>query len=271
MGYLPADLPRRLDGAGLDVRTLGGWERRGRATLAPRVVVVHDDIIGACPRSVPGIIPNGRSDLPGPLYNLWVECDGTVWVVAGGVSNNAGRGGWGGWTGNSRTVGICRSHHPDGGQRGGTRAQNEAAEVAAEVICAIYRIDASNVVGHKEWTSRKPDPWHLDMAAFRRAVRTTGTTPKPTPTLPPEEDDAVTQLWSVKNKPTRSALVTFDAGAVTAFQVRGRDGIQTRRAFGLRVGGYDLVEVTDADFDVMKDQAQATGGFFGLDGAKKPA
>lgn len=174
MGYLPPDLPAMLRGRGLTVHERAGWQRFGAATLRPAVIVVHDDIIGGCPTSLPGIIPGGRPDLPGPLYNLWIECDGDVHIVAGGVANNAGRGSWAGYTGNSRTIGMCRSHHPDGGAHGGTPEQNASASVVCAVLADLYGIPAANVIGHKEWTSRKPDPWHLDMGAFRSQVAAGG-------------------------------------------------------------------------------------------------
>lgn len=168
MGYLPADLPARLRTRGLTVHEHPGWQRFGSATLRPEVVVIHDDIIGGCPGSLPGIIPNGRPDLAGPLYNLWAECNGEVTVVAAGVANNAGRGSWAGFVGNSRTVGLCRSHTPYGGTFGGTAEQNAALSICAEVICDHYGLDPlQRVCGHKEWTTRKPDPWNMDMSWFR--------------------------------------------------------------------------------------------------------
>lgn len=173
MGRLDLDaIASDLRARGLEVTIDPGAHTRGSSLLSPEVVVVHDDIIGGCPWPMPGVIRSGVQQptqyVPGPLYNIWVACDGRVVLNASGVANNAGAGSAFGYVGNSRTVGICRSHHPDVAPA--TREVNETTAVVAAVVCLHIDRSPERVVGHKEWTTRKADPWNLEMEAFRGSV-----------------------------------------------------------------------------------------------------
>ena len=53
---------------------------------------------------------NGRPDLAGPLCNVMVGRDNTMFVVAAGRANHAGSGGWRGRSGNSTVYGIEREN-----------------------------------------------------------------------------------------------------------------------------------------------------------------
>ena len=98
-----------LEGAGLKVAVVPGWEARGRAEMGSVLgVMCHHT---ATPRT--GNMPtlqtliDGRSDLPGPLSQLGLGRDGTFYVVAAGRCNHAGNGVWQGLTaGNSNFIGI---------------------------------------------------------------------------------------------------------------------------------------------------------------------
>lgn len=171
MTYL-ADLPAVLADWDLEVTTLSGAATRGSSSINPSVIVVHDDIIGGCPTSMPGAIRSGVQQptqyVPGPLYNIWINCTGRVVLAADGVANNAGEGSSHGFTGNSRTIGICRSHHPD--VAAATRAQNDATATVTAVVLTLIDRPTDRAVGHKEWTTRKSDPWDVAMGDFRKAV-----------------------------------------------------------------------------------------------------
>ena len=90
----------RLRAAGLTVREVAGWKTRGRdfagvsPPFAPKGCVNHHT---AGPPKVSGsltpslrIVIEGRSDLPGPLCNVYLGYDNVAYVVAAGVANHAG-------------------------------------------------------------------------------------------------------------------------------------------------------------------------------------
>lgn len=89
-----------LRGAGLKVVETPGWITRGFAAqdlIEVRGVLWHHTATNRaafdrdnCPTL--NMLINGRSDLPGPLCNLALGRDGTVYVVATGVANHAGSG-----------------------------------------------------------------------------------------------------------------------------------------------------------------------------------
>ena len=89
-----------LRAAGLTVEETPGWAKRGYAgqDLAQvRGVLWHHTATGraAFTRSdapTLNLCINGRSDLPGPLCNIVLGRDGTVYLVAAGVANHAGVG-----------------------------------------------------------------------------------------------------------------------------------------------------------------------------------
>ena len=174
MPRLPRPLPQLVAAeTGLRVNTAtAGWWEAGSPSLSPAVIVVHDDVIGGCPSRPPGALTTGVRQptqyVPGPLYNVWIACDLTVWFIAGGRANNAGSGGWAGYTGNSRTIGVCRSF--DGNDAGAPPAQTAATAAVCSVLARMYGIPAGNVIGHKEWTTRKSDPHGVNMAQFRAMV-----------------------------------------------------------------------------------------------------
>lgn len=156
-------LADRLRKDGLNVREVSGWKTRGQATLNPRGALTHHT--AGAPRSAGvapslGIIINGRSDLPGPLANVYIDYDGVVYVVASGKANHAGiiDNGVVSWapdgSGNSMVWGL-EVEHP-----GTFPLPADIADVAARVQAAVVRgtVGADRVIYHKEWApSRKID------------------------------------------------------------------------------------------------------------------
>jgi hypothetical protein len=157
-------LADRLRAAALPaVRECDGWKSRGNSSggnFYPKGMVVHHTA-GAPPSAgkAPslGIIINGRPDLPGPLANIYMDYEGTVYVVAAGAANHAGTpdgGSYKGMTGNSSAWGF-EIEHP------GTYAlDDDRAEIAAAAVAAVIRgkAGASMCPYHKEWApSRKID------------------------------------------------------------------------------------------------------------------
>lgn len=153
----------RLRKAGLRVKECDGWKNRGNSSgsnFHPKGLVVHHT---AGPGPSAGVSPslgiciNGRSDLPGPLCNIYMDFDGVVYAVAAGSANHAGTpdgGSWKGMTGNSTAWGF-EIEHP-----GTYPLEEERAAIAAAAVAAMIRgtCDHTMVPYHKEWApSRKID------------------------------------------------------------------------------------------------------------------
>ena len=84
-----------LRDVGLDVKTVSGWESRGRprstGEFDPRAILTHHTgAKGAGAHPSLGIVTRGRSDLPGPLCHVLTARTGVVWLVAAGRANHAG-------------------------------------------------------------------------------------------------------------------------------------------------------------------------------------
>lgn len=84
-----------LRDAGIDVKTVSGWESRGRPPTTggfdPYAVGNHHtgtSALGAHPSL--GLVTRGRSDLPGPLCQILLARNGVAWLVAAGRANHAG-------------------------------------------------------------------------------------------------------------------------------------------------------------------------------------
>lgn len=163
---------------GLRVREVQGWKTAGRPfTFAPVGVVFHHTASNRDRGPAPalGTVTNGRSDLPGPLCNVLVARDSTVYCVAAGYANHAGFGG------PFRTVPL------DSGNRhlAGVEVENdgigepwrdELLDTCAVVFSTFligFRRTEDWLIGHKEWApTRKIDPARLVMDDYRQRVRT---------------------------------------------------------------------------------------------------
>ena len=153
-------LATRLRDMGLRVNEVEGWRSRGSESFHPRGAVTHHTA-GPPPSSgkAPSlnIVINGRSDLSGPLCNIYMDYEGTMYTVAAGRANHAGipdGGSCRGMTGNSSAWGFEIEH------QGASPLDDERAEIAAaaQAACIKGTADADMVVYHKEWApSRKPD------------------------------------------------------------------------------------------------------------------
>lgn len=156
-------MANRLRAAGLQVKEVAGWQRRGNragSNFFPRGLVVHHTA-GAPPRL--GTAPSlrvciqGHGSLPGPLCNIYMDYNGVIYTVAAGAANHAGRpdgGSWQGMTGNSKAWGF-EIEHP-----GTYPLEADRTEIAARAVAAIIKgtADENMVPYHKEWaSSRKID------------------------------------------------------------------------------------------------------------------
>lgn len=166
-------LDRVLAGEGLQVRTYDGWTRHGHGQLsAVRGIVWHHT---ATPPSAGtagpvSVVRNGRTDLPGPLAQLCLDRDGVWHVVAAGLAYHAGSGSWPGLAGNSDCLGVECLHTGTAAERW-SPVQLESLRVGTAALCSAYDLDPARVlIGHREWTSRKVDPYGLDLDDERATV-----------------------------------------------------------------------------------------------------
>jgi hypothetical protein len=167
--------------AGLKVVELPGWQARGAEfPTRPDTVVCHHT---ATPKAAKGDLPTqkilveGRhpdnpdapDHLPGPLCQVGLGRNGTVYVVASGKANHAGKGAWKGTSRSERTIGI-EAEHPGVGDW--PAKQYDAYVRLVAVLVRGLGTTFEHICGHKEWAlpkGRKTDPT-FDMAAFRSRV-----------------------------------------------------------------------------------------------------
>jgi hypothetical protein len=161
--------------AGLHVFEVDGWKTRGNANLSPQVLICHHtgDSLSAGNAGGLGVVVNGRTGLPGPIANYFLARNGDVYVVASGISNNAG-------VGNARIIGrtdINQNYQTvsiEGVNNGGSEPWNNY-QAYVKLVTAILKYkqwDISKIIAHKEWAlpqGRKDDPT-FDMNKFRLDV-----------------------------------------------------------------------------------------------------
>lgn len=202
---------RRFD---VPVIEIDGWRTRGHETIHPHVGVNHHTAGGRIgPTPSLDICINGRggpSPVPGPLCNVLLGRDGVARLIAAGTSNNAGKGGWLGYSGNTNTLGLEVEHV-------GTLAEPVTPElvdlmVRVQAAFAWQRYDADHVCQHFEWTTRKVDfveqaiPEFYTADGFRAAVANylkQGGAKPPTPPTPEDplvaaKDDIIAAVEKVK-------------------------------------------------------------------------
>ncbi len=167
---------------GLNVVEVDGWHERGSESFRPAGVVCHHTA-GAESGDMPSLrlLINGRSDCPGPLCNVGLARSGTVYVIAAGRANHAGKGGWRGLTGNSSVLGIEAENTGRG--EPWPAAQLDAYRRLAAALASGTGKGAEFVCAHREWApGRKPDPRDIEMDEFRQSVaQLLGEPPAPPP------------------------------------------------------------------------------------------
>lgn len=191
MSYrLPPNTPEILKSWGLKVVEVDGWENRGVKDpkgapqffpATPKVIVNHHT---GTPASRKGdyptlnVVRDGRSDLPGPLSQFGGGRDGTIYVIAAGKANHAGKGAWKDVNESIKTVGI---EWENPGDSKWTAAQKAAMPLLNAALVEILHTDAAHVCGHREWAlpaGRKDDPAGIDLNDLRKR---TAAAKKPAP------------------------------------------------------------------------------------------
>ena len=176
---LPDNLPAILRAEGLKVEEVDDWRSRGRPAssggFAPVGVLCHHTATGksSSKSAVLNLLVRGRSDLPGPLCQLGLDRDGTVYIVAAGRANHAGKAKASGTVaagdGNRLYIGIEAFN--DGRGEKWPAVQYDAYVTLAAALCKhITGNSAQTVRGHKETSvTGKIDPT-FDMGDFRERV-----------------------------------------------------------------------------------------------------
>lgn len=175
--------------AGLKVVEVDGWKTRGRPAstggFAPVGVLCHHTATSraSSDKNVVDLLVHGRSDLPGPLCQLGLGRDGTVYVIAAGRANHAGTakasGTVGAGDGNALYIGIEAFN--DGRGEPWPPAQYDAYVQLCAALCReVTGNSAQTVRAHKETSATgKIDPT-FDMPAFRGRVASALVPAKPT-------------------------------------------------------------------------------------------
>lgn len=169
-----SNLAHVLRAAGLTVVEIDGWQSRGRAFAAtPKAVICHHTAGPSAARNGKdypslGVVRDGRAGLPGPLCQIGIGRSGTIYVVASGRANHAGKVNNPKY-GNASTIGI---EAENSGNEPWPQAQYRAYLDCVRALCKTYNIAHDDVRGHKEICyprGRKPDP-SFSMSEFRASL-----------------------------------------------------------------------------------------------------
>lgn len=166
------DLANAARKSGLKVVEVDGWRSRGHGdmTVVRTIVAHHTGTSAQAEGNYPSlrVVRDGTERLRGPLAQLGLGRDGTVYVIAAGLCYHAGvvrdR-----YYGNAYAIGIEAEHPGVGVWPAG---QYAAYARLCAALCDHYDLEPGRVLGHKEVCDppgRKVDP-NFDMAAFRSEI-----------------------------------------------------------------------------------------------------
>lgn len=168
------DLALVARSAGLKVTEVRGWKTRGHGEMNAVKGVICHHTAGPASGVMPslGVVTNGRRDLAGPLCNLALGRDGTVYVVAAGLAYHAGqvRTAVPPYS-NAYMLGIEAENTGQG--EPWPKVQLDAYALLCAALAHHYGFGAGRVLAHREVCyppGRKIDPYGIDMGDFRRAV-----------------------------------------------------------------------------------------------------
>ena len=171
MAYaLASRLERAVKNAGVKYKKVSGWASRGHGTMGSIQSVICHHTAGPKSGNSPSlnVVAYGRPGLSGPLAQLFLARDGTVYLVAAGVSYHAGRVSSSRYA-NSHAIGI--EAEATGLDSWPAHQINEYAKLCKALI-KEFGLSTSRVRGHKEVAvprGRKPDP-NFNMSQFRKKV-----------------------------------------------------------------------------------------------------
>lgn len=251
------------DGSKLTIVETSGWKTRGYAGQGienVEGVLWHHTATAeaAYARSnapTLNILINGHSFLPGPLSQLGLGRDGTVYVVAAGLCNHAGTGSASGLyrnVGNSYFIGI--EMESSGVRDDWTAAQRRVMPHLGAALERGYGRGKDFIqIGHKEYSDQgKIDPAYIDMNALRQNINnllyggTTHVAPAAQNAAPaPAQRTAVgnnlnAPHWTVRAGDTLAKIARYYFGSSTAAEIKkiaDHNGIKdpNRLAVGQRI------------------------------------
>lgn len=170
------DMADAIRAAGLNVVEVGNWRARNHGSMAGVRSIVCHHTAGPLNGTYPSLntVTNGRPGLAGPLAQLGLGRDGTVYVISNGVAWHAGATIDDSVYGNSWSIGIEAENNGVGEVWPAVQVDAYAKLCAA--LCRHYNIPVDRVKGHKEIcrpAGRKIDPANLpgDMNGHRDRVR----------------------------------------------------------------------------------------------------
>lgn len=193
-------IPAFLEKWDLPYELVDGWQDRGKDLPdLPEVVIGHHtggaSQVNSGGRDYPSLatVRDGRGEpnpLPGPLSQVGLGFSGTVYVIAAGKANHAGKGAWKGITDSLETIGIEAESPGDGSW---TPEQRVNYPILAAALLDMLGQPADMFAGHREWAlpaGRKPDPVGWDLPAMRETINRfllAGPNPITTIDYPPED------------------------------------------------------------------------------------
>ena len=169
MAYaLAARLERAVKNAGVKYKKVSGWASRGHGTMGSIQSIICHHTAGPASGNAPSlnVVAYGRPGLSGPLSQLFLARDGTVYLVAAGVSYHAGRVVSNKYT-NSHAIGI--EAEATGTSSWPAHQVNEYAKLCKALI-KEFGLSTSRVVGHKEAAPRRKIDPNFSMSDFRAKV-----------------------------------------------------------------------------------------------------
>jgi N-acetylmuramoyl-L-alanine amidase len=259
LDFLDEAAQAAVAGAGLPaakVIAVPGWGTRGHGAFPrlPTIVVGHHTGTPVTARGdypTQGVVTTGRSDLAGPLCNVGLGRNGSVYLIAAGVAWHAGASAFAGLTDlNSKSIGI--EAEASGSGHDWTQAQlTMYPRLVAELLRRIGQ-PASRYVSHRGCAipaGRKSDPAGIsdDWMRARVVPLLAGKATPPAPPPPPLLEDYVPENFPVTGSgsltlvcPVGSISVLNATGWVSAVANGGKGG-RVRVFFqGLTAGISDL-------------------------------
>lgn len=231
------------DGSKLSVVETAGWKTRGYAgqgMSGVAGVLWHHTATAeaAYARSnapTLNILINGHTFLPGPLCQLALGRDGTVYVVAAGLCNHAGTGSVSGLYRNVGNLYLLGVEMESSGIRDDwTPAQRRVMPHLGAALERAYGKGKDFIqVGHKEYSDQgKIDPAYINMDALRQNINdilyggTTHVAPPAQNAAPaPAQQTAVgnnlnAPHWTVRAGDTLAKIARYYFGVSTAAEIK---------------------------------------------------
>lgn len=149
MAYaLARRLERAVKSAGVSDKTVKGWQSRGHGAMGVIQSVMCHHTAGPAKGNSPSlnVVTYGRPGLSGPLAQLFLARDGTVYLVAAGRAYHAG----------VVTSSLYQNSHSVGIEAEATgvsswpKAQINAYAKLCRALAKEFDLPVSRVVGHKE-------------------------------------------------------------------------------------------------------------------------